>query len=48
MKEKIGYFSPAMLELFQRQITIREMVISGFFGSTWSIKNTYKVTNSVG
>jgi molybdate transport system ATP-binding protein len=33
IKEKIGYFSPAMLELFQRQTTVKEMVISGFFDS---------------
>ncbi|PQB06550.1 hypothetical protein BST83_04755 [Polaribacter filamentus] len=33
IKEKIGYFSLAMLELFQRQITVKEMVISGFFDS---------------
>ncbi len=33
IKEKIGYFSLAMLELFQRQTTVKEMVISGFFDS---------------
>jgi molybdate transport system ATP-binding protein len=33
IKEKIGYFSPAMLELFQRKTTVKEMVISGFFDS---------------
>tara|TARA_R110001592_G_scaffold4168_3_gene23369 strand:+ start:3154 stop:4392 length:1239 start_codon:yes stop_codon:yes gene_type:complete len=33
LKEKIGYFSPAMLELFQRQTTVKEMIISGFFDS---------------
>lgn len=33
IKEKIGFFSPAMLTLFQREITVKEMVISGFFDS---------------
>jgi molybdate transport system ATP-binding protein len=33
IKEKIGYFSPAMLELLQRQTTVKEMVMSGFFDS---------------
>ena len=33
IKEKIGYFSPAMLELFQRRTTVKEMIISGFFDS---------------
>ena len=33
IKEKIGYFNPSMLELFQRKTTIKQMVISGFFDS---------------
>ena len=33
IKEKIGYFSPAILELFQRKTTVKQMVISGFFDS---------------
>jgi molybdate transport system ATP-binding protein len=33
IKEKIGYFSPAILELFKRKITIEQMVLSGFFDS---------------
>lgn len=33
IKEKIGYFSPAILELFKRRITVVHMVISGFFDS---------------
>ncbi|APZ47234.1 hypothetical protein BW723_13495 [Polaribacter reichenbachii] len=33
IKEKIGYFNPVMLELFQRSTTVKEMVISGFFDS---------------
>lgn len=33
IKEKIGYFSPAMLELFKAKITLKQMVISGFFDS---------------
>ncbi|MDN3618994.1 ATP-binding cassette domain-containing protein [Polaribacter undariae] len=33
IKEKIGYFSPAILELFKRKISISQMVLSGFFDS---------------
>ncbi|PQJ72445.1 ATP-binding cassette domain-containing protein [Polaribacter butkevichii] len=33
IKEKIGYFSPAILELFKRRITVAHMVLSGFFDS---------------
>ena len=33
IKDKIGYFNPTMLELFQRRTTVKEMVISGFFDS---------------
>jgi molybdate transport system ATP-binding protein len=33
IKEKIGYFSPAILELFKRKITVINMVLSGFFDS---------------
>ncbi|WP_405566735.1 ATP-binding cassette domain-containing protein [Polaribacter sp. Asnod6-C07] len=33
IKEKIGYFNPSMLELFKRNTTVKEMVISGFFDS---------------
>ncbi|WP_282073468.1 ATP-binding cassette domain-containing protein [Polaribacter atrinae] len=33
IKEKIGYFSPAILELFKRRITVAQMVLSGFFDS---------------
>ncbi|SDR89132.1 molybdate transport system ATP-binding protein [Polaribacter sp. KT25b] len=33
IKEKIGYFSPSILELFQRRTTVNEMIISGFFDS---------------
>ena len=33
IKEKIGYFSPAILELFKRKITVKQMILSGFFDS---------------
>ncbi|WP_165730403.1 ATP-binding cassette domain-containing protein [Polaribacter sp. 20A6] len=33
IKEKIGYFSPAILELFKRKISVSQMVLSGFFDS---------------
>ncbi|MDP5105255.1 MAG: ATP-binding cassette domain-containing protein [Polaribacter sp.] len=33
IKEKIGYFTPTILELFQRKTTVKEMIISGFFDS---------------
>ncbi|MCL7764919.1 ATP-binding cassette domain-containing protein [Polaribacter sp. Z014] len=33
IKEKIGYFSPAILELFKRRITVAQMVLSGFYDS---------------
>lgn len=33
IKEKIGYFSPAILELFKRRITVAQMVVSGFYDS---------------
>ncbi|WP_435676891.1 ATP-binding cassette domain-containing protein [Polaribacter sp.] len=33
LKEKIGYFSPTLLELFKRRTTVLHMVISGFFDS---------------
>ncbi|MCG1036940.1 ATP-binding cassette domain-containing protein [Polaribacter sargassicola] len=33
IKEKIGYFSPSILELFKRKITVEQMLISGFFDS---------------
>lgn len=33
IKEKIGYFSPDLLQLFKRRTTVIEMVISGFFDS---------------
>ncbi|WP_166381996.1 ATP-binding cassette domain-containing protein [Polaribacter sp. 11A2H] len=33
IKEKIGYFSPAILELFKRKITVAQMVLSGFYDS---------------
>lgn len=33
IKEKIGYFSPAILELFQRKTTVKQMILSGFFDS---------------
>ncbi|MCI2228350.1 ATP-binding cassette domain-containing protein [Polaribacter sp. MSW13] len=33
IKEKIGYFSPAILELFKRKVTVEQMVVSGFFDS---------------
>ncbi len=33
IKEKIGYFSPAILELFKRKITVNQMILSGFFDS---------------
>ena len=33
IKEKIGYFNPALLELFKRRITVIHMVLSGFFDS---------------
>ena len=33
IKEKIGYFSPAILELFKRKITVEQMILSGFFDS---------------
>lgn len=31
IKKKIGYFSPAITELFERRSTLEEMVLSGFF-----------------
>ncbi|EPR71899.1 putative molybdenum transport ATP-binding protein modF [Winogradskyella psychrotolerans RS-3] len=33
IKQKIGYISPAMLELFKRSYTVEHMVISGFYDS---------------
>ncbi|AUC84469.1 ABC transporter [Polaribacter sp. ALD11] len=33
IKQKIGYFSPVLLELFERKVAILEMIISGFFDS---------------
>ncbi|HEA29957.1 MAG TPA: ATP-binding cassette domain-containing protein [Leeuwenhoekiella sp.] len=33
IKQKIGYFAPNMTELFQRNNTLLEMVLSGFFDS---------------
>ncbi|TXD49068.1 ATP-binding cassette domain-containing protein [Polaribacter sp. IC073] len=33
IKQKIGYFSPVLLELFERKVTILEMMLSGFFDS---------------
>lgn len=33
IKNKIGYFSPAILELFKRRVTLIEMVLSGFYDS---------------
>ncbi|WP_179377323.1 ATP-binding cassette domain-containing protein [Winogradskyella wichelsiae] len=33
IKQKIGYISPAMLELFKRSYTIEHMILSGFFDS---------------
>lgn len=33
IKDKIGYFNPTMLALFQKRTTVKEMVISGFFDS---------------
>ncbi|WP_179353759.1 ATP-binding cassette domain-containing protein [Winogradskyella vidalii] len=33
IKQKIGYISPAMLELFKRSHTVEHMIISGFFDS---------------
>ena len=33
IKQKIGYISPAMLELFNRSYTAEQMIISGFFDS---------------
>ncbi|WP_299060082.1 ATP-binding cassette domain-containing protein [uncultured Polaribacter sp.] len=33
IKEKIGYFSPTMLDLFKTKTTLKEMIISGFFDS---------------
>ncbi|MDX6746117.1 ATP-binding cassette domain-containing protein [Polaribacter sp. PL03] len=33
IKEKIGFFSPAILELFTRKITVIQMILSGFFDS---------------
>jgi molybdate transport system ATP-binding protein len=33
IKEKIGYFSPTILELFKRKITVNQMILSGFFDS---------------
>jgi molybdate transport system ATP-binding protein len=33
IKEKIGYFSPTLLELFKRRFSLINMVLSGFFDS---------------
>ena len=33
IKEKIGYFNPAMLTLFKTEVTLKQMIISGFFDS---------------
>ena len=33
IKEKIGYFNPSMLSLFNRKSTVKQMIISGFFDS---------------
>eukprot|EP01093_Parvamoeba_rugata_P017464 TRINITY_DN7031_c0_g1_i1.p1 TRINITY_DN7031_c0_g1~~TRINITY_DN7031_c0_g1_i1.p1 ORF type:complete len:273 (-),score=44.35 TRINITY_DN7031_c0_g1_i1:365-1183(-) len=33
IKQKIGYISPAMLELFNRNHTVEHMIMSGFFDS---------------
>ena len=33
IKEKIGYFSPTLLELFKRRFSLIDMVLSGFFDS---------------
>lgn len=33
IKEKIGYFSPSILELFNRKHTVKQMILSGFFDS---------------
>ena len=33
IKQKIGFISPAMLELFKRSYTVEQMIISGFFDS---------------
>ncbi|QRM89431.1 ATP-binding cassette domain-containing protein [Lacinutrix sp. WUR7] len=33
IKQKIGYISPSMLELFHRNHTVEQMIISGFFDS---------------
>ncbi|WP_055445702.1 ATP-binding cassette domain-containing protein [Lacinutrix mariniflava] len=33
IKQKIGYISPSMLELFKRSYTVEQMIISGFFDS---------------
>ena len=33
IKQKIGYISPAMLELFNRNHTVEHMILSGFFDS---------------
>ncbi|WP_458627077.1 ATP-binding cassette domain-containing protein [Winogradskyella sp. PC D3.3] len=33
IKQKIGYISPAMLEVFKRSYTVEHMILSGFFDS---------------
>ncbi|MFD2916064.1 ATP-binding cassette domain-containing protein [Psychroserpens luteus] len=33
IKQRIGYISPSMLELFKRKHTVEQMIISGFFDS---------------
>lgn len=33
IKQKIGFISPSMLELFKRSYTVEQMIISGFFDS---------------
>lgn len=33
IKQKIGYFSPSILELFQRRVTVLDIILSGFFDS---------------
>ncbi|WP_051907797.1 ATP-binding cassette domain-containing protein [Flavimarina sp. Hel_I_48] len=33
IKQQIGYFAPNMIELFQRNNTLKEMILSGFYDS---------------
>lgn len=47
IKDKIGYFSPSMLELFERRTTVKQMIISGLFDSIGLYKIPSTLQNKV-